>query len=97
MAWVVALAVLVDAASTVLGLSLGLGEAGPLASWLLPLIGPLYWPIEAAVLYGLYRLLEARGPPRPRRTPGSPAGATRGSWPGSLSIPPHNRRGGGCE
>ena len=64
MAWLVVLAVLVDTASTILGLSLGLGEAGPVASRLLPLMGPLYWPLEAAVLYGLYRLLRRAGVPR---------------------------------
>ena len=64
MAWLAAAAVLLDAATTTLGLGLGLAEAGPLASRLLPALGPLYWPLEAAVLYGLYRLLRRAGVPR---------------------------------
>ena len=64
MAWLAAAAVLLDAASTTLGLGLGLGEAGPLASRLLPLMGPGYWALEAAVVLLLRGLLEARGLPR---------------------------------
>ena len=64
MAWLAAAAVLLDAASSTLGLSLGLGEAGPLASRLLPVLGLAYWPLELGVVLGLRWLLEARGLPR---------------------------------
>jgi len=60
-AWFVAIAVLLDAASTIMGLSLGLPESGPVASRLIALLGPAYFAVEAAVLYGMYRVLESRG------------------------------------
>ena len=51
---------LLDAATTSLGLALGLPEAGPLASRLLPPLGPLYWPLQQLALQLLYRLPERR-------------------------------------
>jgi hypothetical protein len=43
----VLVAVAVDAVTTMLGLSLGLAEAGLAASMILPLLGPLYFLLEA--------------------------------------------------
>ena len=63
MAWLVVAAVLLDAASTILGLSLGLGESVPVASRLLPLIGPVYFALELGMVYGLYRVLLHAGVP----------------------------------
>ena len=60
MPWLVALAVIVDAASTILGLGMGLVEHGPVASRLIALLGPAYFAVEYGVLYGLSRVLEAR-------------------------------------
>ena len=51
------LAVLLDMASTHLGLWLGFAEKGILASRILPSIGPLYWLLEAGLLYSLYYIL----------------------------------------
>ena len=63
--WIVAVAVLLDAASTIVGLARGAPEAGPVASRLLPLLGPAYFGVELGVLYGLARVLEERaGLPR---------------------------------
>ncbi len=59
----IVVAVLLDAATTTLGLGLGVPEAGPLASRLLPLLGPLYWVFQLTLLLGLYRLLRTRLPP----------------------------------
>ena len=53
-----ALATLLDALTTSLGLWLGLAEAGPAASRLLPALGPLYWPLQLLVLLSLYLTLE---------------------------------------
>ena len=55
----VVLAVLLDALTTSLGLKLGLSEQGPIASSLLPALGPLYWPLQLLALLSLYLLLEA--------------------------------------
>ena len=55
----VALAVLLDAVTTTIGLSLGLLESGPVASRLLPILGPLYWPLQLAILLFLYLALES--------------------------------------
>ncbi len=63
MAWLVAIAILLDAASTIAGLGLGLAEHGVVAQRLLALLGPAYFAVEAAVLYGLSRVLEKRGVP----------------------------------
>ena len=60
MTWLVVAAVLLDAASTIAGLARGAPEAGPVASRLLPLLGPAYWAVEAAVVHGLARILEER-------------------------------------
>ena len=51
------LAVILDAVSTTLGIMIGFGERGPLASRLLLLIGHAYWLLEALVLVSIYRLL----------------------------------------
>ena len=61
MAWLVVVTVLLDAASTILGLGLGLPESGPVASRLLPLMGPVYFAVELGVVYGLNRLLRYTG------------------------------------
>ena len=63
MAWLVVVAVLLDAASMILGLSLGLPEAGPAASRLMPVLGPVYFGLELALLLGLYRVLAWAGVP----------------------------------
>ena len=75
--WIVAVAVLLDAASTIAGLARGAPEAGPVASRLLPLLGPAYWAVEAVVVHGLARILEERA-----RLPRSLAAAlsTVGPW-----------------
>lgn len=57
----VLLASLMDAATTSLGLALGLEERGPVASTALPLLGPLYWPLQAALLSLVYALLRRLG------------------------------------
>lgn len=48
------LSVILDAASTHLGLALGLAENGPIASRLLPSLGTLYWLLELTILLVLY-------------------------------------------
>ncbi|MEB3774425.1 MAG: hypothetical protein GSR86_05820 [Desulfurococcales archaeon] len=48
------LSVLLDAVPTHLGLWLGLGENGPLASRLMPSLGVLYWLLELGVLLIMY-------------------------------------------
>ena len=53
-----ALATALDAATTTIGLYFGLPEAGPLASRLIPVLGVWYWPLQLAVLLGLYLALE---------------------------------------
>ena len=58
--WVVMLAVLVDAASTIVGLSMGLREGGLLATRLIGVLGIAYFAVEAGILYTLYRLLRDR-------------------------------------
>lgn len=60
MAWLVAVALLLDFATTILGLSLGLPEAGPVATRLMSIIGIAYFALEAAVIYTLYRVLAKR-------------------------------------
>jgi len=55
--FLLALAVLLDAATTSLGLALGSAENGPLASRLLPRLGALYWLLELAVVYTLHGVL----------------------------------------
>jgi len=60
-AWLVALAVIADASSTILGLSLP--GAGPVAQRLIPVLGVAYFAVEYGVLYGLSRILESRGLP----------------------------------
>lgn len=54
-------ATLADAIWTTLGLSLGLTERGPVASRLLPELGPLYWLFQFTVLTLLYRALTRAG------------------------------------
>jgi len=51
------LSVILDAASTHLGLWLGLAERGPLASMLLHSLGPLYWLLESMVLLISYYII----------------------------------------
>ena len=47
-------AVLLDFSSTLLGLRLGLPEAGPVAAKLLGMVGLAYFGLEAIILYSLY-------------------------------------------
>jgi len=47
----------------VLGLSLGLSEAGSVAARLIPVVGVAYFAEEAAILYGFARIFESRGVP----------------------------------
>ncbi|BBC20936.1 hypothetical protein [Aeropyrum globular virus 1] len=54
---VLPLAVLLDATTTTIGLWLGLAENGPLASMLLPVLGPLYWLLELTVILILYNVI----------------------------------------
>jgi len=57
-AWLVALALLLDFSTTVIGLGLGLPEAGPVASRILAVWGiPGYAAVEAGVVYSLYYIL----------------------------------------
>ena len=49
--------ILLDAASTLLGIMLGLPEKGPLASLLIQTVGPLYFGIEFSILYLLCRVV----------------------------------------
>jgi uncharacterized membrane protein len=51
------LAVLLDASTTTIGLAMGLGEAGPLASRLLSVLGLGYWLLELTVLLFIYYLI----------------------------------------
>ena len=61
-ALLLALLVALDALTTTYALSLGLHEAGPLASRLLPVMGPLYFIlVEYPVLLALVFLGRARG------------------------------------
>ena len=60
MAWLVAVALLLDFTTTIAGLSLGLPEAGPIASRLMALFGVAYFALEAGVIYTLYRVLAKR-------------------------------------
>lgn len=52
------LSVVLDAATTLVGLRIGLEEKGPIAKTLIPLIGPLYFLIEALALTGIYLLVK---------------------------------------
>jgi hypothetical protein len=71
------LSVLLDASTTTLGLALGLGEAGPVASRIIYALGPLYWLLEAGALLGLYYVIL-----RCTRLPPGPASAVviLGPW-----------------
>lgn len=60
MAWLVAVALLLDFTTTVIGLSLGLPEAGPVATRLMSIIGIAYFTVEATIIYTLYRVLAKR-------------------------------------
>ena len=74
MAWLVALALLLDMATTVIGLSLGLPEGGPVASRVLAVWGvPGYAALEAGAVYSLYYILR-------RRAPGWEAFSALGPW-----------------
>lgn len=64
------LSVILDAVSTHLGLWLGLGENGPLASRILPLLGPAYWLLELTVLLIIILYTEMHGA---AGEPGSPS------------------------
>lgn len=58
---VLALTVSLDAATTSIGLLLGLREVGFLASRLIPLLGPFYFAIEYLLLLGLAIVLSTIG------------------------------------
>lgn len=52
---------LLDGVTTSLGLSRGLVEGGPVASLLLPVLGPGYWVFQAVLLLGVYLVLRRAG------------------------------------
>ena len=63
MAWLVAIALLLDLSTTILGLSLGIPEGGPVASRILAVWGvPGYAALEAGVTFSLYYVLRRRAP-----------------------------------
>lgn len=55
------LASMLDAASTTMGLALGLQELGPVASGMLEALGPLYWGVQVLLLYTLSLALRLWG------------------------------------
>jgi len=58
MAWLVALALILDMATTIAGLSLGLPEQGPVARRVIAVLGiPGYAGVEAGAVYSLYYVL----------------------------------------
>jgi len=61
---IIPLASLLDALTTLHGLSLGLAEAGPIAIRLIPLLGPAYFALQLLLLLTLYTLLRRAGIPR---------------------------------
>jgi len=63
MAWLVALALLLDFSTTIIGLGLGIPEGGPVASRILAVWGiPGYAGVEAGAVFSLYYIIRRRAP-----------------------------------